>query len=292
MNCKICNSDNVRQLDKQVQEAQDAIVYHCYNCEHTFLDNINFSGNFYKKEFDSFMAERAKDSSWLNPHSHHQKRLEEAKSRINLLNKYIDFAKIDSLLELGTSSGFFLSVLQEVYPQIQAFGVEPSNRHRKHACDLGFDVRNKIDDFNNHTFDVIIAFFVLEHVPSPKQWLAHLKKFTKPGTIIIMVVPHGREALVSIYHDANYDKFVWQAPHISYFSQKSLRILLEKISENIHVYQYQRYSLANHLNWMSGLKPEKSLDYEHITEEINILYKQSLEAHEIADTLIGMAYVR
>ncbi len=228
----------------------------------------------------------------MSPKEHVQKRFCEARERIQWLSHYIKFGDAESILELGCSSGAFLLALKELYPEKNIQGVEPSDMHRQCALDLSLKVASSNMELKGAKFDVIIAFFVLEHILNPGAWLKELCLFADKGSRILMIVPNGREALVSTYPKSNYDQFVWQAPHVSYFSQASLELLFKKnIGRSAKVYQYQRYSLNNHLNWLSGIKPEREETYPHVSETVDTEYKRSLVTHGIADTLLGVVSV-
>ncbi len=291
MICPICSSMKTKDLKKSVRGCDKAKVYFCSDCKYAFLIDCTIEKDYYKEEYDTFLAERSKDNSWVLPIEHARNRIVEARERLKLLSKYLRFREAESILELGCSSGFVLQALNELYPGKKLWGVEPSHRHREYALNSSLNVVASNKNLGKRKFDIIIAFFVLEHIRNPELWLKKVCGFAKQDATILMMVPNGREALVSTYPKSNYDQFIWQAPHLSYFSEKSLKILLSKINKNSNVYQYQRYSLNNHLNWVSGIKPQEAADYKHISSGVDLEYKKSLITHGIADTLLGVLQI-
>lgn len=291
MTCKLCGSKGCKNLHKTVRGSEKAHVYYCESCDYAFLVDIDIDASFYEQEFDTFMAERAGDASWENSNEHFEQRMTDARQRVQQLKEWVDFAKIGSVLELGSSSGFLLKALEEEYLHLKLSGIEPSERHRQYANKIGLNTHSSLEALDHQTFDLILSYFVLEHILEPKEWIGELKKYANNNAYFIAIVPNLNEALVKVYEDKNYDKFVWQLPHVSYFSETSLKLLLDSTLGNSDIHHLQRYTLSNHLNWLSGIKPKKSIEYPHITSATNLEYKQSMEQHKIGDTLAGVTNI-
>lgn len=292
LKCRICQSTNIETLvEKKVRGSEQAKVNKCHACGYHFLTDVDLGDDFYEEEFDTFMAERAKDNSWVDAKEHHASRLKDAHERLAILEKHIDFSAIESALELGCSSGFVLQALKERFPNMRLAGVEPSHRHREYAVNLGHDVSDSLESHNGKKFDFIFSYFVLEHIMEPESWLHSLQEYANPGCMVAMVVPNGDEAMVSTYPISNYDQFVWQLPHVSYFSERALNTLLERVGVDVKIQHHQRYTLSNHLNWLTGMKPKQSVDYDHL-QTVDEVYKEALEKHGIGDTLIGFFRIK
>lgn len=291
MECKLCNYKKCENLHKSVRGSNNAEVYYCKNCDFAFLVNIDIDESFYEHEFDTFMAERAGDTSWENSKEHFEQRMKDARERVLLLKKWIDFENINSILELGSSSGFLLKALEEEFPSIELCGVEPSEKHQNYARKKGLQIHSNLESLGEKKFDLILSYFVLEHILEPKKWLIELAKRANHNASFVAIVPNLNEALVKVYKDEHYDKFVWQLPHVSYFSEQSLNILLDSTFKNITVHHLQRYTISNHFNWLSGIKPKKSIEYSHITKDLDLAYKKSLEQNAIGDTLVGVSKI-
>lgn len=80
---------------------------------------------------------------------------------------------------------------------------------------------------NKNNYDVIVSLHVLEHSNNPDALLAEMKQYLKPNGRVILCVPN--------YESLGYKKhgmgWVWAQPplmHISHFTAKGLKILLER----------------------------------------------------------------
>lgn len=81
----------------------------------------------------------------------------------------------------------------------------------------------EILNFPENSFDIVVSFETIEHLPSPKKFLKEIKKILKPGGMLILSSPD-REVVREILIDVSY-----QNPfHIKEFSQEELKSLLEK----------------------------------------------------------------
>jgi SAM-dependent methyltransferase len=292
MKCLICGSGAVERLDKKVMGADSAKVNRCPECGFAFLSGVELPGDFYEKKFDAFMAGRSRDSSRRDMEKNFHRCLEsEAPERIKLLSGSINLDETNSVLELGSSTGFMLEALKTAFPGIRAEGVEPGAAAREYSRSRGHHVYSSLEEAEGN-YSLITSFFVLEHIPDPHAWLESFIPWMAPGGRIAMIVPNINEALVREFEDPHYDAFVWQAPHTCYFSSQSLKMLFDKYFSRTEVINYQRYSLSNHFNWLSGLKPEASKEYGFLGEELNRLYKKTLEEHDRSDTLMAIGELK
>jgi SAM-dependent methyltransferase len=75
-------------------------------------------------------------------------------------------------------------------------------------------------------FDIAYSSEVIEHVPDPSAFVAALAKLVKPNGVLMLTTPDGGHWRVP------QDFAKWEAAippeHITYFSKKGMRILLEK----------------------------------------------------------------
>lgn len=144
-----------------------------------------------------------------------------------------------ALLDLGCSAGGFLAGLK--YSPWTLYGIEMSPViARKAQVKSGAEVfvGDILDaPFAPASFDAITCFHVFEHLYQPREVLAKVHKWLKPGGIFYVIVPNIDSAGFRIF------KSYWYAlelpRHISFFSPKSLRILaqsigLEEVSVTTH----------------------------------------------------------
>ena len=76
-------------------------------------------------------------------------------------------------------------------------------------------------------------------------------------------VPSASNPLVALYNNRSFTDFWFQEPHLWYFNQKTLKLILEKaLGENCveRLNVYQETSFINHFNWVFHNKKSPSRD--------------------------------
>jgi ubiquinone/menaquinone biosynthesis C-methylase UbiE len=144
------------------------------------------------------------------------------KNKLNLINSLQP--NKGKILDIGAGTGEFLSVAQQ--DGWQTTGVEPSEKAKQIAINKGVSFAATIAQLEDHSFDVITMWHVLEHVPDLNQQIKELKRLLKPTGSLIIAVPN----LESF--DANYYKEYWAAydvpRHLYHFRKKDIENLAEK----------------------------------------------------------------
>jgi len=132
-----------------------------------------------------------------------------------------------TLLDLGCSSGTFLQSMRS--NEWNLFGIEMSEESAKKAQErsgANVFVGNILDaQFAPASFDVITCFDVFEHLYEPRQVVARVAEWLKPGGIFYVLVPNvdGAEARVfkSYWHGLELPR------HLFHYSPASLKFLAE-----------------------------------------------------------------
>ena len=144
------------------------------------------------------------------------------KNKLNLINSLQPNKGI--ILDIGAGTGEFLSVAKNDGWQI--IGVEPSDKAKAIAKSKGVSFVEKTSELENHSFDVISMWHVLEHVPDLDKQIKELKRLLKPKGTLIIAVPNFKS------FDANhYGKFwgAYDVPiHFWHFSKTAIKLLFEK----------------------------------------------------------------
>ncbi len=144
------------------------------------------------------------------------------KNKLNLINSLSE--NKGKILDIGAGVGDFLSFVKQ--NGWQTIGVEPSQKAKEIAVKKGVDFANETSDLENHSFDVITMWHVLEHVPDLDKQAQELKRLLKPHGTLIVAVPNFKS------FDANYYKEFWAAYdvpiHFWHFSKTAIKILFEK----------------------------------------------------------------
>lgn len=164
------------------------------------------------------------------------------------------------VLDVGCSTGHFLASLKGMVGL--RVGVELSRDEADFANkNLGFKVYTKpIEELElqEGPFDLITALQVLEHVDDPLAFLRNLKKHLKPNGFLYLELPNINDPLLWYYESTGYADFYFREPHLSYFSARTLKRLLERAGFRGRIKTVQRYNFLNHLHWRFANAPQGS----------------------------------
>ena len=144
-----------------------------------------------------------------------------------LAAQYIDLSKIKNYMDIGCGYGNSFHMLNKMKCDARYFAMEGGKNYQQHLNELNvnlIDWNNDtlcIDDKYNNFFDLILMSHVLEHFNAQylKSILLNINKYLKSGGVFICEVPND---------DSNYHllESTNQAPHLSFFSKKSLLIIM------------------------------------------------------------------
>jgi 2-polyprenyl-3-methyl-5-hydroxy-6-metoxy-1,4-benzoquinol methylase len=132
-----------------------------------------------------------------------------------------------TLLDIGCGTGDFLQIAQT--NNWSASGIEPNQEARaianKKTNNAVFEVE-QFQKFEDHSFDVITLWHVLEHLPKLEEQILTIKRLLKPNGTLVIAVPNYKS------YDAQFYKSFWAAydvpRHLWHFSKSSLSKLFGK----------------------------------------------------------------
>jgi SAM-dependent methyltransferase len=141
----------------------------------------------------------------------------------------IRYKSAGTALDLGCSSGGFLASLRG--PSWDLFGIEMSDavaREAQARCGAQVFVGDILDaPFPPNSFDVITCFHVFEHLYQPREVLAKVQRWLKPGGIFYTMMPNIDSAGAAIFRSYWY---ALELPrHLYHFSPVSLRNLANSV---------------------------------------------------------------
>ena len=254
VNCDLCGQDNWRiripstinqngQIDVSAFRCtspgygRHAQIVECQNCGYVYA-NPRWAGDdlldaYEAVEDETYVAERLGRELTFR---HHLRKME----------KHVGEGNGRSLLDVGAYIGVFVEIAAEA--GWQACGVEPSGWAAQEAQRRGLDVMYGTQDapeIAGRQFDVITMWDVIEHVDSPTDEMAKAYKLLKPGG---WLVAHTMD-IGSLTARLMGERWPWfMDMHIHYFSQKTMRKMLEKKGFRVHWSGIQgRYLTAGYL---------------------------------------------
>lgn len=135
---------------------------------------------------------------------------------------FLQYVSSGAILDLGCSSGGFLASLKG--PEWKLFGIEMSERVARKA-EAGTGAQIFVGDildapFPPESFDAITCFHVFEHHYQPKELLAKVREWLRPGGIFYTEMPNAESAGANIFRSY---WFALEPPrHLYHFSPGSL----------------------------------------------------------------------
>lgn len=141
------------------------------------------------------------------------------KNKLKLINSVSK--KKGRILDIGAGAGDFLAFVQK--NGWDTVGVEPNEKAKSIAKSKGVAFVNTTNELENHSFDVITMWHVLEHVPDLNAQIIDFKKLLKPNGTLIIAVPNFKS------FDAEYYGKYWAAYdvpiHFWHFSKTAIKQL-------------------------------------------------------------------
>ncbi|MBA4152936.1 class I SAM-dependent methyltransferase [Flavobacterium sp.] len=132
-----------------------------------------------------------------------------------------------TVLDIGAGTGDFLLVAKS--KGWKAVGMEPNSKAKTISKKKGICIVDNYSALEDHFFDVITMWHVLEHVPNLEFQIKELKRLLKPNGTIVIAVPNYKS-----FDATHYGKF-WAAydvpRHLWHFSKVAMEKLF--IRENL-----------------------------------------------------------
>ena len=269
--------------------------YQCLNCDIFYLFprlNKKEEKKFYEKDFEKFMGDRSKrKNDWRDIEKHIISNKENKLRRFKYLKNLIKGKK--NILEYGCSSGFMLFPL--IQKNYNCYGIEPSGKFYDYLISKNLKIYKNENEFikknKNQKLDVIMHFFVMEHIFNLKEFINKQMNLLNKKGVIVAEIPNADDPLNTIYKPKAFENFYWSIAHPWYFNQNSLKYFLDSLGYKYKIIKDQRYDLSNHMYWQIYGKPGgqskfseifgKQLDKEYINRLIQTGY---------CDTLIAIIY--
>ena len=182
--CPICGSSQGVLVQKGARHAPEAEVRRCGACGLVFLwprPNADDLAHYYETCYRENYGDLPVEERYLED-------LPEARRRVERLRPLHPAVRV---LEIGCGSGAFLDAVRPYVEQLQ--GVEPDRESRTWIEGrLGLAVAADFESLRpeEETFDLVVMFHVLEHLPDPLAFLRSLPKLLRAGGKAVIEVPN------------------------------------------------------------------------------------------------------
>lgn len=270
--------DSFEQIFDRVRDREDIAVLRCNKSGAILLsrtDHMEIS-HYQEKEVLSYYNADSVQSAVLKTEIDDSRREEMFK----------DLVRNKTLLDVGCGGGGSLKRLS-TYAK-SATGVEPQRLARELAQNLGLEVKTDITEVPEGSCDVATLFHVYEHITDPVEFLKLVRSRIRPGGKILIEVPHSGDFLISFLACEAFMRHTFWSEHIILHS----RVTLESFARaagfiNPVIRGYQRYPLANHLQWLSAGKPGGHLNWSFLRDaQLDAAYNAVLANLNFTDTII------
>jgi len=145
----------------------------------------------------------------------------------DLIERYIPRGRI---LDVGAGYGFFLALMQARGWKVKGVEVSPSGvRYGRERFGLSIlPIPWEKTSFREGEFDVVTAFYVIEHLPDPLAFLTEVYRILRPGGMILLRYPH-TTPIKDILSLLRIKDQLYHLPfHLSDFSPRTMRRALEE----------------------------------------------------------------
>jgi len=278
MKCYLCGNTDHLSVKGQVRDNSAIKIRKCGSCGLVFLDDLShIHDNFYE---DNGMAKACNISC-----NFAQTDASDTQKRFNLYHEQL---KNKHVLDFGCAGGSFLTKIKKENITPHLYALEPNQKHFEYL-NSNFTLYKSIEEIPNKSLDYITMFHVMEHLKDPLDILKSLyNKLNENGKIIIEV-PNCDDALLSLYDSDAFSQFTYWSCHLYLFNNKTLKLLLDKTAYKIDcIKQYQRYSFANHMYWLSKGKPGGHIEWDFLDDaNLQAVYNEKLASLGKCDSIVA-----
>jgi len=284
--CGVCGEDNwsilyeglIRDGQAGSYSSKNETIWKCNNCSVAFFDGepIEYTSSDYREKVNG----DGKVSRYYELHD------QQHVNNLSIMNTSDFRGKI--VADVGCGAGSFLDLISGM--STKTIAIEPNSSYQNVLSEKNYEVfpyaldalkkwRNKVD--------LLVSFYVIEHIINPIVFLKELYELLTPGGKTIICTPNTDNWLLNFLPGV-YDQFFYRTVHRWYFNEKSIKHLAEITGFKIEGFKFmQRYDISNALFWIRDSKATGN-GKENVLEDINVMYRQTLEKNGKADYIYAI----
>lgn len=151
-------------------------------------------------------------------------------------NNAIEYISGKEVLDLGCGTGYGTALIADKCTSI--CGVDISDEavayatEKYRAHNLAYKTIRKVEDaplpFDDSSFDVVLSFQVIEHIPDPATYLEEIRRVLRPGGIFIVATPDRATRLLPLQRP-------WNKFHVHEYSDRELVGLVSRYFSDVQL---------------------------------------------------------
>lgn len=154
--------------------------------------------------------------------------------KIDSASKEMSNLKFDTVLDVGSASGYMLNELSKKYAQAKYSGIDVYDKAIEYAkkqyphIDFKIASANKLP-FKDSSFDLILFYETIEHVEDPVECLKEIKRVLKKDGTLILAMDSGSMLFRTVWFvwEKTFGR-VWQEAHLHPFTHTELEELIKE----------------------------------------------------------------
>ena len=279
---KIIELSQVVLFYPKVRDRDDVSVLRCNKSGVIFLSTSEHIEKSYyaEKKGTSYWSSATREQGLKETYEDDQRRFHQFRHLVSN-KKYLD---------VGSGMGGILDLLKSHASELAA--VEPQSEIRDLLNRTGYKVFESVAAIpDKEKFEIVSLFHVFEHLLTPLVTLKEIYSKMKEGGKIIIEVPHANDALIKSFDLNTFKGFTFWSEHLILHTRESLSTFLREAGfKNISVKGFQRYPLANHLNWLHKSEPGGHTKLHAFRNDaLEEAYSNVLKSLDQTDTIIAIA---